>query len=150
MAGRIKWSGGGPHAMLAKFETMERKALDQGETLITELTHEAAIRQAKILEDATTKTGERRAATGGRSSQYGSTSPGRVDSGLMINQINSRVERDDNSVSGTWGWFDPEEYFSAQDNGTGRIPAANSLFGSYVEAREKFLSGISQIVRGLK
>ena len=120
---------------------------DAVEDMMREVVAEGAKDQAMVLEDAHTDTGRRRAETGGQSSEYGSISEGRIDSGLMINQINSHVERDGNVIRGRWGWQDPEKYFLTQDYGDARITAAHSLVESFIRTREVLIIRLLKLVR---
>lgn len=147
MAGLV-WRNGDLNTLETRIRLRINNFEDAAEGLMLETVAQAAVDQAKVLEDATTATGDKRASTGGASSQYGSTSPGRIDSGLMINQINSHVEHVGNVITGRWGWQDPESYFAAQDYGTRTIPAAHSLLESFIRTRETFISRLVQLVKG--
>lgn len=83
-----------------------------------------------------TKTGLKRVATGGASSAYGSTNPGRIDSGRMESEISGTIEIDGHDLVGKWGWADALQYFLDQDFGKGKIPAANSLVDSFDQATQ--------------
>lgn len=122
--------------------------VDAAEDIVRETVHEAEIEQRAIIETAVTKTGLRRVETQGKSSQYGSTSPGRIDSGLMVNTTNARVTREGNTIIGRWGWFDPQDYFVLQDWGTHEIAAAHSLFLSWVGARGRLARRLRTITNG--
>lgn len=147
MAGLV-WRNGDLDTLATRIRLRINNFEDAAEDLVRETVAQGAKDQALILERATTPTGERRAASGGATSQYGSTSEGRIDSGLMVNQINSHTEREGNVITGRWGWQDPEKYFAAQDYGTRTIPAAHSLLESFIRTRETFISRLVQLVRG--
>lgn len=102
----------------------------------------------KVIETSTTATGRAR-ADGSHKSHTGSTSPGRVDSGLMINQVNSNSEQDGNTISGKVGWFDPEEYFAIQDNKafSSISEPMHALLQGFVAAREALISRLTNIAR---
>lgn len=144
----MKWSGAGLGGIGQVLHAREHAMLDAGEDAVRETVHEAEMEQRAIIETAVTKTGRRRAETQGRSSEYGSTSPGRIDSGLMVNTTNTRVTREGNTIIGRWGWFDPEDYFTFQDWGTAEIEAAHSLFLSWVGARGRLARRLRAITNG--
>lgn len=90
-------------------------------------------RMIEILESAFTKTGMERAARGGH--------PGRIETGTMRDAISSDVYLlGQTKLSGEWGWLNEvEDYFLAQENGAGLIPAMSALQGSFVSAKALFL-----------
>jgi hypothetical protein len=128
-------------ALEAVLRTTEQTIIDRGEKLIGSLVDDGLNLQVQILDTAYTKTGIARVAAGGESA-------GRNRSGHMIEQIDNSVESTKESVTGRWGWPNPEAYFDEQDSGTDKIPAADSLVKSFLVIREKFFAGIGDIVRG--
>ena len=141
----VKWSGNTPEQLVAKIAAQGARLEEQAFDIVRETAAEAAIEQAEILEAAHTATGLARAAN---PASGGSISPGRIESGLMINTITSHATKDGNVYRGEWGWDDPEEYFAAQDLGVdGRIEAAGSLLGSFISARERLDARVRAAVR---
>lgn len=143
----MKWSNGGLPSIRSSIELREKKLREGAEDIVRETVHEAEIEQRRIIETAVTETGRRRVATGGRSSAHGSISPGRIDSGLMINSTGTSATADGGEVVGRWGWFDPEEYFEIQEWGSDRIQAMHSLFLSWIRARGRLAKRINKLVR---
>lgn len=95
------------------------------------------------LEDAHTRTGLRRAETGGL--------PGRHETGNMVDSVASEVrEPSANPVWGVFGWWGAnyERYFREQDLGEGNIPAARALPAAFLRAQENFRARLADITRG--
>lgn len=125
-------------------EAQGRKAKQEMDRILEEVIAEAADDMIRILEAATTATGEARAAAGGNG-------PGRVDSGTMRDAIRSRVlEKSKDRTVGAWGWLDEVlDYFVYQEQGSGKFnvqfEGMSALQGSFVKARENFRRKLAQI-----
>lgn len=136
----IVWTKSDPLTVIANLQAESDGLKETVTGIVSDVVYEAAQEQAKILEDAVTRTGIARAARGGL--------PGRHETGHMINQISNEVQVDEDHIVGTWGWDDPEGYFEEQDWGGERIPAAHSLLGSFISAEEKVKRRIRDAVKG--
>ena len=105
---------------------------------------EGALLTQDLLEQATTKTGEKRAELGGF--------PGRHDSGNMIasTSFTDKFRRGAAIIWGAFGWFagEFEQYFKDQDLGEGNIPAARALPQAYARAEAAFKRRMRDVVRG--
>lgn len=129
---RVEWKGFDisklEYAALAIVDGIELDARQ----IIEEITNDALEEMVRIMEAATTKTGEKRAAERGGH-------PGRVDTAQMAADIRYAIETGlDGSVVGTWGWTqNVEDYYVIQEYGTGKIKAMSALQGSFVKAKEE-------------
>lgn len=150
MAG-FKWQGNSNLTIIMdKLEQTVPQLVEGGRVIVEETVLQGQQQQIQALEDAVTKTGLERQAQGGQ--------PGRDLSGHMIAAIDSDTTVSGNTVSGGWGWNNPEDYFLQQDDGFEKIPAANSLrtsmegdaagFGSFVNLREEFFGRVIDLVKG--
>lgn len=149
---QFKWQGNNNLTIIAaKLQQTIPQLVEGGRVIVQETVLQGQQQQIQALEDATTKTGlERQEKYGGQ--------PGRDDTGHMINEIDSDVTVSGTTVSGNWGWPDPEDYFLQQDDGFEKIPAANSLrismegdqagFGSFVNLREEFFAHVIDLTKG--
>lgn len=125
----MRWSNGGPLGIAAQLEATEARIRDGAHDVVREVVQDAERNQSTLLEHAETATGRRRAAAGRGVA-------GRVESGQMINAINSSAVQDDSGdVVGRWGWQDPEDYYGYQDEGTQHIAPALSLLTSFLVAK---------------
>jgi hypothetical protein len=133
----VTWTQNSIEEVVAAVQVVTDQFMGDAEEIVQESVVEAAAFQAQALEDAVTPTGERRAALGGGS-------PGRHLTGHMIDEITTDVTVDGNTVTGTWGWDDPESYILQQEHGSDdpRVPAADSLATSFIPARESFYARI--------
>lgn len=109
--------------------------------IVEEATLEGEDHMKEIIETSVTKTGEKRAESGGH--------PGRIDSGDMIDAVQSNVDLIGQSrIEGSWGFeregegLDP--YFLYQNYGTADIEAMNALRDSYIGSRELLLGRLEQ------
>lgn len=73
----------------------------------------------QIIHESETQWGrERVAGMHGKPRPY----PGRIESGDMIDAVDSRVEEVDEDVyEGRWGWRDPKNYYLIQEHGAERF-----------------------------
>lgn len=144
-----KTTGTTASQMLARLsglvDTLEEEAFDMVEQTVAE----AADLQRLNLENAHTPTGISR-ATGGHIDPYGSTAPGRISSGEMIDAIRDKTVRDDNTMIGEWGWpqASQSQKIREQEGGTNRIEAADSLIDSFIATREIFFDRATKITKG--
>ncbi|MBT2484862.1 MULTISPECIES: hypothetical protein [unclassified Microbacterium] len=122
---------------------LEEQLLDFAHGIIEDATLFGEDRMKEIIETAITRTGAERAATSGGH-------PGRIDSGNMIDDIQSNIDLFGGSrVEGSWGWeLGLEIYYLYQEYGTADIEGMMALQQSYVEAREMMLERLSNA--GLK
>jgi hypothetical protein len=137
----FKWDGNNNLTVI--MESLQQtipQLIEAGQAIVEETVLQGQQDQITILENAVTKTGLARQEEGGQ--------PGRDLSGHMIAEIGSDVTTSGNTVSGSWGWDNPEEYFLQQDDGFERIPAAHSLFGSFTANREDFYAKVLDLVSG--
>jgi hypothetical protein len=57
---------------------------------------------------------------------------GRIETGAMLEAVESKVSKDGHSLTGEWGWIDTQKaYFLVQENG-----GVNSFTGGSIEAME--------------
>lgn len=136
----FKWTQGSPDRMIASIQTSEKLFMDAAEEIITESVQEGQELQREILDQATTPYGESRFAAGR------GNSPGRNDTGHMIAEVTTGVERHNNSVIGFWGWDNPDphddRYLEIQER------TAKSLWGSFIPTRESFYRRFIKATRG--
>lgn len=137
---QVTWSNGGLEHLVAKIESVRPKLIEGVTTVLEGVVWEAALDQADILEKAVTPTGVRRVASG--NGEY----PGRHVTGAMINEISNNVVVSGDTVTGTWGWENPEGYFLQQEDSD--IYGVHSLHRSFVHAEQKTINGINRLVRG--
>jgi hypothetical protein len=135
------YTNGGPQGISAKLVAHASQMQGAGEQIMKETVEAAKADQIALLEAATTPTGDRRVAAGG-------VSAGRHETGHMIDMLDSNVTVSENTITGTWGWPNPEDYFLEQDDGQGRIPAAHSLLNSFTKAREEFFGRVLAAPKG--
>lgn len=129
----MQWKGGGPLAIGHQLEVSEAGVRQRAHEMMQEIAADANRNQREIIERAETETGRRRAAEG-------KGSAGRIETGQMVNGTNgSATWADDDTVSAKWGWQDPEDYYSYQDDGTQRIAPMLSLQTSFLVARTEFV-----------
>lgn len=102
----------------------------------------AAIQDALLL--AITKTGILRAA-GLIPDPYGFGEPGRFESGAMWWAVDRDVEYAGDKVFGRAGWLQPEPYYFAQEEGTGRIPAADTLPSTFPVIRATLMARLNAL-----
>ena len=134
--------GGGSSAqavigkLITQVQSFEQNIKDNAEQIVEEFAHDGERDMEEIIQHAVTPTGERRAA-GLDANRTGSTSPGRIDSGLMVNQVSSEFEAGGNTFTGEFGWTkEVEAYFLLQENGTKKIEAMHALQGANIKQRE--------------
>lgn len=147
----FKWSGNNNLTIIgARLQQTIPQLVEAAQVIVQETVLQGQQQQITALEDAHTKTGLERQAKGGEA--------GRDLTGTMIAEVDSDVAVSGNTVSGGWGWNDPEAYFLEQDDGFEKIPAANSLrksmegdqsgFGSFVNLREEFFAKVINLAKG--
>lgn len=119
------------------------------ERITTDFAHDGERDMEQIIETATTETGRNRAArTGG--------SPGRIESGLMVNMVSSETSQEGTPFSangatfeGTFGWTKgAEEYFEYQEDGTATIAPMHALLNAGIANRERARDEFDKAVRG--
>ena len=119
---------------------------DRAPQIVADFAHNGEVAMEAIIVAATTPTGDARASLdqpGG-----GGRSPGRIDTGLMINSVNSRSTTNGQISEGEFGWTAEQlEYFLYQENGTKRIEAMNALSGAFVQVREQAIRDITSAIR---
>ena len=137
----LSWSNGGPQGLIAKLEAIPERLKVESEVVVREVSEWAAGYQKTLLEQATTPTGERRvrSGTGGFA--------GRHDTGHMIDEITAETTVSADTITGAWGWTNPEDYFLQQDFGEGRIPAADSLVNSFITAEQVFKRRVDELLK---
>lgn len=116
--------------------------LNLSEEIIEDATLFGEDRMKEIIETAITATGQQRQASGGH--------PGRIETGNMIDDIQSNIDLiGNNRIEGSWGWeLALQLYYMYQEYGTSDIEGMRALQQSYIEAREKMLEGL--VRAGLK
>lgn len=136
----VKWAHGGPNRAIASLGAIEERLVDRAMDLMEKTVDEGAEDQAKALDEAVTAYGQERYAAGR------GNSAGRNDTGHMIEEIKSGVERHNRSIIGWWGWDNPDphddEYFAIQE------ATAHSLWTSFIPTRERFIARVRQLTRG--
>ena len=129
--------------LITRLSTASVEVKKQAEQIVADYAHDGEVQMEQIIQDAVTETGLARAGN----PNSGGNSPGRIDTGLMINQVSSETHRDGNEFVGTFGWTkEVEDYFLLQENGTAHIEAMNALHGSAIAQREIALQKIQNIV----
>jgi hypothetical protein len=109
--------------------------------IVNEVLAEAVVEQKRILDTATTPWGRFRQS-------QGRASAGRRESDTMYDAISSDLTVGRAEVVGEWGWLGLFlKYFEYQDNGTGRIEAANSLAQSFVKAQQSLAAKVKSRMR---
>ncbi len=142
MTSGITWTNGGPLALAAKIEALGQNIEDGAATVLLEVVSQAEKNQKDTIAAAVTPTGEARVSSGTGGS------PGRVDTGLMINSTTASVTRQEGGViQGEWGWKDPEKYFMYQDEGTATIQGALSLFTSFLVAKAQLAPKLRAMIQ---
>lgn len=136
----ITWSGNTPEEIIGKIEGIQKELVVQVDLIVSDVVYEASLEQADILEKAVTPTGERRVASG--AGEF----PGRHVTGNMINQIENSVISTGDSVTGTWGWTNPEGYILQQEYSD--MYGAHSIAQSMIAAKEKLKGRIAQLLKG--
>lgn len=136
----VRYKGMDMRGLSTQMRIRSRLAIDEVEQIVSMTVEEAERDQKALLDRAVTRYGAKRMAAGrGRSA-------GRNDTGAMIDAISSEVKANKTTVTGKWGWIDEvKDYFSYQDWGTDRVPAAHSLLDTYVQARAKFIARVSAL-----
>lgn len=142
MGGRASFNG-----VITQIRRFEQGIKDDAERIVKEFAHDGERAMEKIIQESITETGiERVNANFG--SETGSRSPGRIDTGLMINSVNSEFEVDGDTFTGRFGWTkEVEDYFLYQENGTRTIEAMHALFTANLEQREIALKKIHDAAR---
>jgi len=121
-----------------KTESFQDDALD----IVTEFADTGAAEMVDTLNNATTPTGEARAAAGGNG-------PGRVKTGQMRDDVTREAGRDGDAFTGKFGWIDDaEDYYTYQEDGTRRFRGMNALHSSAIRNREQAIARIKAAVRG--
>lgn len=137
MGQHLIWRNGDLNTMLTHIRVTVNATEAEVLQGVQDSVHEGEKIMRNVIEDSVTATGRKRVQTRGKSSRYGSTAPGRIDSGLMVNSTNSSAELESETrVRGFMGWPTPEDYFAYQENGTGRVPAMHALLQGFIAARE--------------
>lgn len=137
----MQWKGGGPLAISQQLQVREAGIRDAAHEMMIEVATEARNQQRELIEHAETETGRRRAASG-------RGVPGRVETGTMFNGVSGSATWTENgTLSARWGWRDPEDYFTAQDEGTRYIAPAHSLLTSFLTARTTFVRRLRELTR---
>jgi len=136
MARRARLGTSGIDGLITRVQSFEQNIKDAAEQIVEEFAHDGERDMEQIIQTATTPTGERR-ASGLDANRTGSVSPGRIDSGLMINQVSSEFSANGNTFTGEFGWTkEVEDYFLLQENGTKKIEAMHALQGANIKQRE--------------
>lgn len=140
----VSWRGGRNTRNMQQ-DLRERRALLRQRALraLEDSVEEGAAYTRDNLEDAHTRTGLRRAESGGL--------PGRHDTGEMVGAVGAEVrEPSANPVWGVFGWWGSnyQRYFRDQDLGEGNIPAARALPAAFLRAQENFRARLQDISRG--
>jgi hypothetical protein len=143
----VRWTGGGPHALVKVIQSADQSLHTQGVTIVERVIETALANQRQALEDATTPTGEARMSDPASNAPAGATA-GRHLTGEMIEATSAEIEVHADKIIGTWGWADPEVYYAAQEHGLGHVPAAGSLFTSFVQAEQDFAREVRDIEGG--
>lgn len=137
----VVWRNNDLRELRTRINLQSRIAADAAEQVIQMTTDEAVQVQKQLLDAAVTRTGAARISRG-----QGRTA-GRNDSGTMIEAIDREVSFEQGRVVGKYGWVNGyQDYFSYQDFGTGRVPAAHSLLDSFVQMRIRFIQRMRRIV----
>ena len=116
--------------------------------IVADFAHHGEMAMEAIIASAvpSTKTGDARAALDQPNGEH--RSPGRIDTGLMINSVNSRSTTDGQVSEGEFGWTgEQEKYFLYQEDGTQYIEAMNALSGAFVIARERAIQDLTEAIR---
>ena len=137
----VVWRNNDLKDLATRIQLQRGIAADAAEQVIQTTVDEAEQLQKRLLDNAVTMTGADRISRG-----RGNTA-GRNDSGAMIDAISNTVDAEDGRVTGKYGWVNEQrDYFSYQDWGTKRVPAAHSLLDSFVAVRADFIRRMRRIV----
>ena len=139
----FEWTNGGPDAILRIVARERAKLREQ----VAEVVEVSALEGEFLMKDyldfgdeAWTKTGQKRVDAGGESS-------GRHKTGDMIEAVESHTETDENVFIGKYGWRDPLDYFSKQEDGFGKIPAVHSIINSFAIVKLRFLHRVHEVAK---
>jgi len=125
------------------------EVVNRAPKIVADFAHNGEKMMEQAIEDAETATGQRRASAPAKTGSDASHSPGRIDSGLMINQVNSRSESDGTMHTGEFGWTGEQmEYFLLQEDGTASIEGMNALNSAFIAAREQAITDLIDAMKG--
>ena len=121
-SGLVAWGNKVTNETFDQIEALEKPTVDN---------------MRKILRNATTPTGERRASKGGQ--------PGRIESGEMLGDISSQVTRTQKTLTLRWGWINHfQPYYAFQEGGSNdfnvRFKGMGALWGSFVNTQDKMFN----------
>jgi len=140
----MPWTKGSADGLIAYFEVIGEQFKVAAYEAMVQLVAESETAMLKRIEEATTPTGDARAAGNKSSSRdAGFGSAGRIESKDMYDAVSSRVETVNGGSAGTdiigrFGWLDGfEDYFEYQEEGTSTIAPMHALFDTFVEAAAK-------------
>lgn len=130
--------------LILSIQRFESDVKEGAASIVADFAHDGERVMEQVIVEAETKTGYARVAD----DDNPGNSPGRVDTGLMINQVSSEWEQDGDTYIGRFGWTkETEDYFLYQENGTEHIEAMNALGSAAVQGRERAIKRISNIAR---
>lgn len=136
------FKGARPDKLQTALKLQQAVMRNEVERIMEETLEEAVELQRELLDRAETEWGRYRMSKGR------GQSAGRRDTDQMYGGITYDVESESTKITGRWGWlWHIEQYFAAQDWGTGKIGAAHSLLGSYMQIRERFIKRITGLVK---
>lgn len=153
------WQNQDLNDLITRLITVNEEIRESLVPLMVEAMAEAETMMKTYVETAITKTGLERAAGHSKRARTidSGRDPGRIETGRMINAIESTVVSDGDLVIGSWGWLNGLDadtlYFLYQENGTGTLPAMHALLQSFIQIREqvKFMvSGIPYRIEELR
>ena len=141
----FQWMNGDLKLMVTELRGIPEEVASEAQTLVSEAMNIGAETQRQIIENSgTVKSGKQ----------------GRIETGLMLNSVQSAgADRVGNVIEGRFGWRDPEDYFIYQEQGftvnsrkseyTSRadVPAMHALLQGFVKAREHVRAGLLRLLR---
>lgn len=129
---RVAWRGD-LRALRMRIENLPEEALDTAEEIMEDVTKEGADLMRQYIKTRGTE---------------GSGKEGRIESGTMLDQVDSQVFRNPRSVRGEFGWGlngkDAKDYYHYQEDGfrhwiSGKnVPAMHAQLDAFMKMREKF------------
>lgn len=141
----FQWMNRDLSSMITELSGIPEEVAKEAQKLVSEAMNIGAETQRQIIETSgTPKSGK----------------SGRIETGLMLNSVQSAgADRAGNVIEGKFGWRDPEDYFIYQEQGftinsrgsnyTSRadVPAMHALLQGFVKAREHVRAGLLRLLR---
>ncbi len=126
-------------ALISEIRRIEEDVLpEKAMEIMLEATEHGAKEMARLLDDSPAFTGTGIARVESGKGEY----PGRHVDGTMIDAVTWDVVDLGDTLIGSFGWINPDDYFLYQDWGTanGHVPAAHSLRNAFLQTDLLFAS----------